>query len=282
MEAKLEEAEREKRALKLANDVAEVSAWASKLDGERAARASAAAVADAKERRARDQIARDKAEIVASAKACEEADGIAHLASIARAAILKHVEAETTELRKKLAAENRRVDGERAAVEEDLALREAALAAEQTKLSAALERLRFTRPREAAAAKQVKTLEDARDKAEKDRLDAEAREAAARASVTKNLAALRSLAAAVARATSEANDARVNAAEAEQQAAANAAAVHRSRAAAGEEKAREAAEKAARERIAAAKAEASRIIAARHTPGGTALPDSANSTPIAG
>ena len=60
-------------------------------------------------------------------------------------------------------------------MEEDLALREAALAAEQTKLSAALERLRFTRPRESAAAKQVKTLEEARDKAEKDRAEAEAR-----------------------------------------------------------------------------------------------------------
>jgi hypothetical protein len=69
--------------------------------------------------------------------------------------------------------EQRRVDAESAAVENDLALREAALAAEQTKLAAALERLRFQRPRETAAAKQVKTLEEARVKAEEERADAE-------------------------------------------------------------------------------------------------------------
>ena len=84
------------------------------------------------------------------------------------------------------------MDSERAAVEHDLALREAALAAEQTKLAAALERLRFQRPRESAAAKQVKTLEEARRRAEVEREEAERREAEARENVEKNLAALQS------------------------------------------------------------------------------------------
>jgi hypothetical protein len=47
------------------------------------------------------------------------------------------------------------VDAETAAVEHDLAMREAALASEQSALAAALEKLRFQRPRESAAAHQV-------------------------------------------------------------------------------------------------------------------------------
>jgi hypothetical protein len=69
---------------------------------ERAARDAAAAAAEAKATETRESIALDKAELAEASSKAEEAQAIAHLAGIARTAILSHVEAEAGELRKEV------------------------------------------------------------------------------------------------------------------------------------------------------------------------------------
>ena len=260
------DAECEQRAVELENARLELEQKKDQLEVDRRERKTNAAEMEQRERDARASLESDRVKFAEQLQISKDHAATAKLASIAKTAILDAIEQEAVVLRKTVADEQNRVDGERAALEHDLNQREALLATEQTKLASALERLRFQRPREGASARQVAALEQARIQAEEERVDAEKREREARQHVEQNLAQLQSLAVAVAKATGAAAHARVGAAAAEQLAATNAAASSRSRAAVAGTTARQKAERAAAERIAAAKAEAQRIIKARNTP----------------
>ena len=265
-ERETHDAECEGRRVATENARQELELARDNLEIEKLERAKNSEKMDLAERNARAALELDRKKFGEQLSVAQDSAACARLAAVAKTAILEAIEAEAVTLRATVQNEQHRVDSERAALEHDLCQREQLLATEQLKLASTLERLRYQRPREGASARQVVALEQARLKAEEERVDAEKREQEARAHVEENLAQLRSLAVAVAKATGAAAHARAGAAAAEQLAATNVAAAARSRAAVAGTSARQKAEAKAAERIAAAKAEAQRIIKARNTP----------------